>query len=143
VPKLPRQSSAQHQPPLVGRIVHALVIASGVTGVVWLAWTAGTSLVTKSALALLGGALFAFPWIGFYSPNDPERRLLWLIAVPGRMLLLIEIGLIILGGTALWLAWHRAAGETYWTVAFIDLVVRYTRVSRLWNNEPVNSGTEQ
>lgn len=141
MPKPPRPSSELEAPPLVGRIVHALVIAGGVASVTWLGWTAGPNVTTKSALALVGGALFAFLWLGLFSPSDPEPRLFEWLAISGRPLLLIEVVLIIAGGAALWMAWHRAAGETYWTVAFIDLAVRYTRIAKLWNSGAASSGT--
>jgi hypothetical protein len=123
--------------------VHALVIASGVAGVMWLGWSLAENPVLKSALALTGGALFACLWLCVYSPGDPERRPYGKLAVPGRFLLVLEIALIIAGGAALWIAWHRAAGETYLTVAFIDGAVRYSRLATLWKSRDVSPGTER
>lgn len=143
MPKPPRPSSDEHEPPLIGRIVHGLVIATGVIGAAWYGWTLGSSTAMKSALALVGGALFAVLWLSIYSPVDPERRSLGILPVSGRTLIVLEVALIVAGGTALWLAWHRAAGETYWTVAFIDLAVRYSRFSALWRSNPASSDRER
>jgi hypothetical protein len=105
---------------------------AGVVAVSLVAWQAGRSLVSSSGLAITGGSLMAFLWLGPYSTADPEPRAVHWLEVPGRLLLGIELALIAAGGLALWLAWHRAAGETYWTVAAIHVAVRYSRVAALW-----------
>ncbi|MCC6705377.1 MAG: hypothetical protein IT334_10905 [Thermomicrobiales bacterium] len=112
------------------------MIATGAVGAGWYGWTLGSSNAKSSALAMLGGALLLFLWSTVYASADPEPKYLPRFQVPGRALIGLEFALIIAGGAALWMAWHRAAGETYMTVAFIDLAVRYHRLPRLWRNEP-------
>jgi len=131
VPK-PSPPSEAFSPPLAGRIVHTLVIATGTFAVAWLGWSATDAVPFQIALALAGGALLAVGWTVIYSPADPERRPFERFAVPGRVMLAIEVLLILAGGIAFWAVWHRAAGETYLTVAAIDLAVRYPRLAPLW-----------
>ena len=129
--------------PLVGRIVHGLVVCAGIVGGGWFGWSLGNSFLTRSALALAGGALLSILWFGFYSRLDPETKPFAFVELPGRAVIVIEVLAISIGGAALWLAWHRAAGETYWTFATLDLAVRYQRLTRLWNNQTSSSDTER
>ena len=78
--------------------------------------------------------LFAILWLSVYSPADPETTRFGVFPVPGRARLLLEILLIIAGGSALWMVWSRAAGETFLTAAFIDFVVRYPRLIALYRS---------
>jgi len=134
VPKPPPPSS-EADAPLVGRLVHALVVLSGAAGAGWYGWTLGSSNAKSSALAIAGGALLLLLWSTVYASGDSEPKYLPRFRVPGRVLIGLEFALIIAGGAALWSAWHRAAGETYMTLAFIDLAVRYHRLPRLWRDE--------
>lgn len=121
-------------PPVAGKIVHALIVWSGIAAAGWYGWTLGESVLTRSSLAVAGSALLLFGWVCVFSAVDPERKPVELVAVPGRVLIILEIVLVVAGGAALWSVWHRAAGETYLTAAFIDLAVRYYRLSPLWND---------
>lgn len=123
------ESTAQtpDQQPLVGRFVHLAIV---------LAMAIGSGMLAREAGGLIagitGGALAAALWVLTYAERDPERIPVAPTRIPGRARLALELLLFSAAGAGLWLGWHRAAGETFWTVAAIDAAVRYQRIAVLW-----------
>jgi len=128
--------------PLIGRLVHLAVQLAGAAGPAWLGWEISGGGVLGGACALLVGAVMALLWFGVYAPADPEPARFGVMPVNGRLRIVLEIMLIIIGGIALWLAWNRAAGETYLTAAFIDFVVRYPRLFALYRDRPLAADSD-
>jgi hypothetical protein len=120
--------------PLIGRLVHAAVQLAGIVGPAWLGWQLAGGGIAGAGAAVALGVAFAILWFGVYAPADPEWNHFGILPVSGRLRLVLEIVLIIAGGCALWMVWHRAAGETFMTVAFIDLVIRYPRLFALYRS---------
>lgn len=112
------------------------MIAAGTAGVAWFGAALAGRGFAAVVLAVAAGACVAFVWLGVYSPADPEHRRFGRLAIDGRVLLALEVGVIVAGGAAIWATWSRAAGETYLTLAFVDLVVRYPRLLALLRKEP-------
>lgn len=132
---MPTTEQVSHQPtPIIGRIVHWSIQLVGIAGPVWFGWELSGGGVPGTLTALLFGAAFGILWLGVYAPVDPEPNPLGFLPVRGRLRFVLEIALIIAGGSALWIAWSRAAGETFLTAAFIDLAVRYPRQAILFRN---------
>jgi hypothetical protein len=127
------EEPAPHATPLIGRFVHLAIQLTGIAGAAWFGLTLAGGLAGLVPGALLG-ATFAIAWFGVYSPADPDTTPFGRLPVGGRARLLLEILLIIAGGAAFWMAWNRAAGETYLTAAFIDFAVRYPRLSTLYRD---------
>jgi hypothetical protein len=117
---------------MVGRLVHGAIQVVGIAAPAWLGWSVASGGITGAFTGFILGAVFAMLWFGVYSPVDPETTRFGVFPVPGRVRLLLEIVLIIAGGSALWMVWSRAAGETFLTAAFIDFVVRYPRLITLY-----------
>jgi hypothetical protein len=117
------------QQPLVGRFVHLAIV---------LCMAIGCGMLTREIGGLLtgiaGGLVAAALWLLLYAERDPERNAAARMRIPGRARLILELVLLSAAGAGLWLGWHRAAGETFWTVALIDAAVRYQRVSLLWRS---------
>ncbi len=122
------ESTAQtpDQQPLVGRFVHAAIELCMAIGCGMLACEIG-----GLAVGIAGGLLAAALWLVLYAERDPERNRAGRVRIPGRVRLTIELTLLSAAGAGLWLGWHRAAGETFWTVAAIDAAVRYQRIAAL------------
>ena len=125
------EPTSTQSPPLIGRLVHLSVQAAGIAGPAWFGWELGGGGISGAALALLVCAAFAFLWFGTHAAVDPEPNPLGFVPIRGRIRFALEIALIIAGGSALWMAWNRAAGETFLTAAFIDFVIRYPRLATL------------
>jgi hypothetical protein len=125
-----RNDEAPDQPPLVGRFVHVAVVLGVIAGCGLLGWAIadGAFGVLLGALALLGAAIL---WLGTGARQDPERLRPPLLPIPGPIRLGLEVGLIVVAGIGIWIAWNRAAGETFLTVAAIDFAVRYQRIATL------------
>ncbi len=134
-PEDPRASSQ----PLIGRLVHTSVQLTGIVGAAWLGSQLAGGGIAGVGAAITFGAAFAVLWFGVYAPADPEPNRFGFLPVSGRFRLVLEIALIIAGGSALWMTWHRAAGEMFMTVAFIDLVIRYPRLFALYRDRPASS----
>jgi hypothetical protein len=128
------EEQTAHVTPLIGRIVHGAVQLVGIAGPAWFGWNLADGGFAGAATSLTSGIAFAVLWLGVYSPADPEAPRFGLLPVNGRMRLLLEIVLIVAGGSALWMVWNRATGETFLTAAFIDFVVRYPRLAILYRN---------
>jgi ammonia channel protein AmtB len=122
--------------PVVAWLVHGLVMLCGIAGAAWLGWQTADQLGISIVLACLGAGLLALGWFGIGAHSDPELKPTARVHIPGKALIFVEVALIIAGGAALWMAWHRAAGEAYMTLAFIDMAVRYSRIAMLWRDAP-------
>jgi hypothetical protein len=118
------------QQPLIGRLVHLAVVLGVIAGCGLLGWAMAGGLFGVS-LAMLFGVSAAMLWWGTAAMRDPERSQLARITIPGPARLALEIALIIAAGAGIWMAWNRAAGETFLTVAAIDFFVRYHRITAL------------
>jgi hypothetical protein len=120
--------------PLIGRIVHGSIQLAGIAGPAWFGWELAGGGLLGAVTALAFGAAFAVLWFVVYAPADPEPNRFGILPVRGRLRVFLDIALIIAGGSALWMAWSRAAGETFLTAAFIDFAIRYPRQFQLFRD---------
>ena len=126
--------------PLIGRLVHGAVQVTGIAGLAWLGWERAGDGIAGVALGVAVARASTFLWFGVSAPSDPESNRLSVVPIRGRVRIVLEILLILAGGSALWMAWTRAAGETYLTAAFIDMVVRYPRLAALYREQSIPGG---
>jgi hypothetical protein len=125
-----RNNETPDQQPLVGRFVHLAVVLGVIAGCGMLGWAraGGAFGVLFGVLAVLGSSVL---WLGTGSVHDPERSRPPWFPISGPIRLGLEVGLIVVAGIGIWIAWNRAAGETFLTVAAIDFAVRYQRIASL------------
>lgn len=115
-----------NRPPLVGVVVHWLVVLSALIGCAFAGWA-----IAGIVLAIVLGLAAAALWFGTFARVDPERLPTARLRVSGQLRLVIEIVLVAIASVGIWIAWNRAASETFMTVAAIDFAVRYQRIANL------------
>ncbi len=100
------------------RFVLELVMFAGVGMLGWqLAGILGAIACALAAMALWG----VFGTAGDGTRGKP------VIATPGPIRLLLELTLFGLGAAGLWLAWSRAASETFLTVSVLHYAITWER----------------
>ena len=118
--------------PLIGWIFHSVVRLGFLGGIALAGWVTGDGGVRGVCLATLFVAVIAAIWVFTYAESDPDQRRWSRIRVPGRLRLLLELLIIIVGGLAIWICWNRAAAETYYTIAAFDYSVQYRRILTMY-----------
>lgn len=107
--------------------LHAVVELAALVAIGFWAWSA-TDGVQRWVFALALPVLVGTVWAVFRVPGDGGEPL---IVVPGRLRLVIELGVMGLAVALLW-----AAGQGAWAIGLLALVVldyalQYDRVARL------------
>lgn len=129
-----RQSLVSAAPPrsrLVDRLIRTLLGIAAAAGVAWGLWRLGGGGVSAGGAGLLAGVATIALWLIVETPGDPGRGWLGRVAVPGPARLAVELALLGLGATAIWLGGSRAASETLLTVAGLHLFLSWERVAWL------------
>lgn len=128
-PESPGDEAPDRQP-LVGRFAHLVVVIGTIAGNGSLGWSVTDSAprVLLSTIAVLASAGL---WMGTGARADPERSPLARVTIAGPIRLGLELALIVAAGIGIWIAWNRAAGETFLTAAALDFAVRYQRIAAL------------
>jgi hypothetical protein len=123
-------AEAPDRQPLVGRVVHLAIVLATIAGCGLLTRSLGDG--ARAALVGAAGAVVAAAlWFGTGAAVDPERSPFARVSIPGGIRLGLEVVLVVVAGIGIWIAWNRAAGETFYTVAAIDFAVRYPRIATL------------
>jgi hypothetical protein len=91
-------------------------------------WSLSSSSVVGAVLAIGIPVAVAALWVIFRPPGDRSAGKASIIAVPGKIRLLIEIGLFALVIYGAWTAGSRAAGETLLTVSALHYALTWHRV---------------
>jgi hypothetical protein len=91
-------------------------------------WSLSSRSVVGAVLAIGIPVAAAALWAIFRTPGDTSAGKAPIIAVPGKIRLLIEIGLFVLAIYGAWTAGSRAAGETLLTVSALHYALTWHRV---------------
>ena len=67
-------------------------------------------------------------WGIFRTPGDMPESKQRIFPTPGPVRLILEIGLFVLSGFALWVSGGRAAAETLWTFAALNYILSLSRI---------------
>ena len=120
--------------PIVGWIFHSVVRFGFLGGVALAGWKTGDGGLRGACLAALFVAVVSAIWAFTYAESDPDQRRWARIRVPGRLRLLLELLIVVVGGIAIWIYWNRAAAETYYTIAAFDYSVQYRRIVTMYQS---------
>jgi len=123
------QQEPPHQPLTIGLVRFALEIAA-IGGLGWWGWTLGDGGIGGTLLALVIPGIAFSIWGVFAVRDDPARNPNPLVAIPGRLRLIIELSVFGLAAYGIWTSGSRAAAETLLTGVGIVYVVTWDR--QLW-----------
>lgn len=98
--------------------------------VVW-GWHVGGGGIPGVVLALVLASTAASAWAVFRTRGEPPGRHA-IVAVGGRLRLVIEVAIIGIGAYGLWVGWNRSAAETMLTAFGVHSALTWERLVWLW-----------